>query len=170
MRPEFLLVLATVMLGLSGISKAQDNSQLLPSKSAGIEQRFQQCLSACTVQQQLQLMQDMTDDMGRTLRQINQTCKIMKYEKCISFQRNAVLRWHKMHRDANSLMHAMEAQYSLSALGQPIKNSAKDLNLLAPAAGPNPYTNPDEEKLERQKGDWWQGWSPPEEDNPYHQW
>ena len=57
-------------------------------------------------------------------------------------------------------------------------SEGRKLNLIEPAAGqalvpvpdPNPYTNPDQEQLNENKKDWWDGWTPPEENNPYHKW
>ena len=44
-------------------------------------------------------------------------------------------------------------------------------NLKEPSAAPDPYTDPDQESLERNKENWWgKGWTPPEESNPYHRW
>ena len=54
-----------------------------------------------------------------------------------------------------------------------VQKNMKSFNAIEPSAGvaPDPYINPDQEKLDENKQDWWRGeWDPPQEDNPYHKW
>ncbi len=53
----------------------------------------------------------------------------------------------------------------------PVDKKDRKQNLAEPSAAPDPYTDPDQENLERNKESWWgKGWMPPEESNPYHRW
>lgn len=157
-------------------------SQPSPRAAAPLYKRISQCTGnkLCPTRERLQLLDELTDDMHGDLQRISQTCKRMDYKNCFSPAMDDVIRWHKIHNEMRDMAQYLELQHTAAARDNlkysPAETTAKQLNLIEPAAGPvpnpNPYTNPEQERLQEYKQDWWQGggWTPEDDANPYHKW
>jgi hypothetical protein len=143
--------------------------------TTSLDRRFDSCMSdkTCTTREELQILDALTDNMRSDLQRIDRTCMTTNYRNCFRPTMNGVIQWHKMHSRMHDMVQLLELQYTAGQT-PPTDKIGKQLNLIEPAAGPepkpNPYTNPDQEKLENDKQDWWQEWTPPDEANPYHKW
>ena len=161
MKQIVLLMLAAIALSMGHAAFAQNSA--IPS-----EQYVGRCLADpdCTTQERLQIMADMSDRMRESVKRINQTCMDMKFKGCISRQHDEIENWHKMNDQMGDMMLAIEVAPSKMS-----RQKAEEMEKTEPAAGkPDPYLNPDQEKIDRQKNQWWPEWLPPQEENPYHKW
>lgn len=143
-----------------------------PTESAAPDSRYERCMGKepCTDKEDLQSLDELTDNMRKDLRRIELICAQTGYKDCFNPATDNVAEWHKMHKRMDDVARILESRYTSA------RADGKQLNLIEPAAGPvptpNPYTKPDQENLREDKRDWWhgEGWAPPDEDNPYHKW
>jgi hypothetical protein len=173
-RIPLLILTFIIAITAAGISVSPQETARPPSVAEldMLDNDFKQCMNhkSCTVQQGLRILDEMTDDMHGDLQRIEQDCKKTGYKNCFNPAAGDVIQWHKMHDRMGDMAGILEQKYTAA------NATGKQLNLIEPAAGPvptpNPYTNPDHEELNKDKQDWWhgEGWTPPEEDNPYHKW
>jgi hypothetical protein len=173
-RIPLLILTFIIAITTAAISALPQETARPPSAAElnKLDNDFEQCVNrkSCTAWQGLRILDEMTDNMRGDLRRIEQGCKKTDYKKCFNPAAGDVMQWHEMHDRMGDMAEILERKYATE------NASGKQLNLIEPSAGPvpnpNPYTNPDQEQLQENKRDWWhgEGWTPPEEDNPYHKW
>jgi hypothetical protein len=156
-----LLILAFIIMIVAVKAPASQETSLL-------DRHYQRCMGKepCTVREGLRVLDELTEASRKALRHIAQACVETEYRNCFNPATNDVADWHKVHVQMNNIAKSLEARYALA------KAKSSSLDRIEPSAGPNPYTNPDQEQLNENKQDWWQGggWVPPQENNPYHKW
>lgn len=166
--PLLLLVLTIATIAIFAFPQAQASLVSPP-----IEKRVARCLQDhCSMEERLKLMDELADDAHASVQHIHQICRKMDYKNtCFVPNNKAVIRAHRSLTYLSDILRAMELQYTAAHM-----DNFKQLDLIEPAAGPdptpNPYTNPDEQDLRNDKRSWWkgEGWAPEDEANPYHQW
>jgi hypothetical protein len=168
-----VLVLSLIILASFPVRAAE---KAMPTVS-DMDQHFAQCLNNtdCKTQEQLQLVMDISAGMTRSLQSLFNACLAMNYKNCIVPNMDEITQWRHLHQQAGDMMQAMTSQYVAakprSPMGGQSQKTAWQLDQLQPAAGtPDPYINPDQKQELRQKAEWWKGWGPPDQSNPYHKW
>ena len=170
-----LLILAFIIgMTAAGISASPQEPvrQLSATELDMLNNHFEQCMNhkPCTAQQDLLILERMTEALRGELRHIEQACRATDYKKCFNPAADDVIQWYKLHDHIGEMAVILQRKYSVA------NKTGKQLNQIEPAAGadpyPNPYTDPDLEQDKRDQRDWWRGagWVPPEEDNPYQKW
>jgi hypothetical protein len=166
--PLLLLILTIATIAIFAYPQAEASLVSPP-----IEKRVALCLqNHCTMEERLKLMDELADDAHASVQHIRQTCRKADYKNnCFDPNNKVAIRAHRSIAYLSDVLRSMELQYGASRM-----DNFQQLDLIEPAAGPdpapNPYTNPDEQDLRQDKRGWWKGedWAPPDEANPYHQW
>lgn len=166
--PLLLLILTIAVIALFAFPQAQASPVTAP-----MEKRVARCLqNNCTIEEKLKLIDELSEDAHLCVQRLRQICRKMNYNKsCYDPNTNEAIRAHRSITYLSDVLRSMELQYTASRM-----DSFQQLDLIEPSEGPdpapNPYTNPDEQDLRKDKHGWWngEGWTPPEEANPYRMW
>lgn len=74
-----------------------------------LDERFNECMQAgkCTAGEQIHLLQQMNENMRKTISRMKQGCAMKAPNHC-TIQHDEISRWHKLHLQMEKMMESLE--------------------------------------------------------------
>ncbi len=145
MRYAVTMAFLAIILGPISPATAQNKARMAltpnkPAQLSSLDQRYMECMDGteCHTRDRLQIMQDMNNEIRKTMNQMSQACMNMNYIDCMEPQRSERQQWHKMHSHMHDMMKTMETKDSITMIKkqEPAEQSdAEEMSQTEPSAG-----------------------------------